>query len=127
MIFLGPSRQDPLHPSNIVYEYAVSYWGYPYSKDTRYFAESDGSKNEEPITVTDLETGEMIWQSNPSDGYWDVHFLWSPVKNSYIALVAGSISNTLFGFPVNNTTLSLLDVEKGETISSYKVDAGRIQ
>ena len=127
--FFGPLyiRQDPLHPSNIVYEYAVSYWEYPYSKDTRYFAESDGSKNEDPITVTDLETGEVIWQSNPSDGYWDVHFLWSPVKNSYIALVAGSISNTVFGFPVNNTTLSLLDVETGETISSYKVDAGRIQ
>ena len=127
--FFGPLKikQDPLYPSSFLFDHALSFWGSPYSADTRYFAESDRSQNENPITVIDLETGQVIWQSNPSDGYWDVHFLWSPVKNSYIALVAGSISNTGFGFPINNTTLSLLDVETGEIISSYKIDAGRIQ
>lgn len=127
--FFGPLkiRQDPLYPSNFVYEYAFSYWGYPYSMDTRYFAESNGAKNEDPITVTNLETGQVIWQSNPSDGYWDVHFLWSSVQNSHLAIVAGRLSETGFGFPTKDTTLILLDVETGKTIASDKVDAGRIQ
>lgn len=120
-------RQDPLSPSSFMFDYAFSYWGSPYSIDTRYFAESDRSINENPIKVTDLETGQIIWQSNPSDGYSDVHFLWSPVKNSHLAMVTGSYSKTGFEFPVNNTTLIVVDVETSRTISSIKVDAGRIQ
>jgi len=120
-------RQDPLSPSSSMFDYAFSYWGSPYSIDTRYFAESDRSINENPITVTDLETGKIIWQSNPSDGYSDVHFLWSPVKNSHLAMVTGSYSKTGFEFPVNNTILIVVDVETSRTISSIKVDAGRIQ
>lgn len=127
--FFGPLKikQDPLYPSNFVYEHAFNYWGYPYSKDTQYFAESDGSKNEDSITVTNLEAGQIMWQSNPSDGYWDVHFLWSPVKNSHLAMVVGKPSDTGFEFPVNDTSLIVLDVETGKTISSGKIDAGRIQ
>lgn len=127
--FFGPlkMRQDPLLPSSFIFEHAFSYWGYPYSMDTRYFAESDRSKNEEPIIVTNIETGEIIWQSNPSDGYLDVHFLWSPVKSSYLAMVVGKPSDTGFGFPVIDTTLIVVDIETGETISSDKIDAGRIQ
>jgi PBP1b-binding outer membrane lipoprotein LpoB len=120
-------RQDPLSPSESMFDYASSYWGSPYSIDTQYFANSDRSINEEPITVTDLETNQIIWQSNPSDGYSDVHFLWSPVKSSYLAMIVGRPSNTGFGFPIIDTTLMVIDVETGKTISSYKVDAGRIQ
>ena len=120
-------RQDPLSPSSSMFDYAFSYWGSPYSIDTRYFAESDRSINENPIKVTDLETGQIIWPSNPSDGYSDVHFLWSPLKNSHLAMVTGSYSKTGFEFPVKNTTLIVVDVETSRTISSIKVDAGRIQ
>ena len=120
-------RQDPLSPSEFMFDYAFSYWGSPYSIDTRYFAESDRSINENPITVTDLETGQIRWKSNPSDGYWDVHFLWSPVKSSHLAMIVGKHSDTGFEFPIHNTTFIVVDVETGKTISSYKVDAGRIQ
>jgi len=120
-------RQDPLSPSESMFDYAFSYWGSPYSIDTRYFAESDRSINEEPVTVTDLETSQIIWQSNPSDGYWDIHFLWSPVKSSYLAMIVGRPSETGFEFPIHSTTLIVVDVETGKTILSYKVDAGRIQ
>lgn len=100
-------RQDPLSISNIIFDYAHTYWGSPYSIDTRYLAESDRSINENPITVTDSETGQIIWKSNPSDGYRDVHFLWSPVRNSYLAIIAGKLSDTGFGFPIKDTALML--------------------
>jgi len=119
--------QDPLSLSNFMFDYAFRYWGSPYSTDTRYLAESDEYINESPITVTDSKTGEIKWKSNPSDGYWDVHFLWSPIKNSHLAIVVGKPSETGFGFPVIDTTLVVIDVETGKTIVSQKVDAGRIQ
>lgn len=120
-------KQDPLSPSTSLFDYAFNYWGSPYSIDTRYFAESIGSNFENYIKVTDLETGQIIWQSNPSDGYVDVHFLWSPVKNSHLAVVMGSLSETGFELPINNTMLIVVDIKTGEIITSHKVDAGRIQ
>lgn len=120
-------RQDPLSPSSFMFDYALSYWGSPYSLDTRYFAESDNSINEGPVTVTDLETGQIIWKSSPPDGYSDVHFLWSPANSSYLAIVRGGYSITESEFPVNNTTLIVVDVKTSRMISSTKVDAGRIR
>ena len=122
-------RTDPLSPQNTLFDYSFAFWGSPYSLNTTYIANSDGnnSRNEENIIVNNALTGEVIWESSPSDGYADVHFLWSPVKNSHLAIVRGKYSSSGFGFPVDDTTLALVDVETGKTISSNKIDAGRIQ
>lgn len=122
-------KVDPLSPQNTLFDYSLAFWGSPYSLNTTYIANSNqnNSRNEENIIVNNALTGEIIWESNPSDGYADVHFLWSPVKNSHLAIVRGKYSSSGFGFPVDDTTLALVDIETGETISSNKINAGRIQ
>src|SRR6185436_15625083 len=59
------------------------------------------------------------------DGYWDVHFEWSPANNSHIAMVTGKPDASIgFELPVIDVTLIIIDVETGKIISRHKGDIG---
>ncbi len=118
---------DPLSPNNILFEPTDGINQLSVSVDTHYSAELNNSHDERQIIVTDLETGHVIWQSNPEDGYWDNAFAWSPGKGSYIAIVQGMRDQTVdFWFPIKDTTLKVLDVITGQIIYSKTGDFGRI-
>lgn len=120
-------KQDPLSTNEFVFDYVDPFSFSGFSSDSRYYAERDRSQEEDQIIVTDLETGKVVWESNPSDGYFDNVLAWSPVNGSYLAIVQGKTDQSVdFWFPVKDTTLIVLDVETGEIVSSIRGDIGRV-
>lgn len=118
-------KQDPLSLNDFIFDYIVTWLSPSISNDTRYLAERDRSQEEDQVIVTDFYTGEIVWESNPSDDYFDNVISWSPVNASYLAIVQGKIDQNI-GFPAKDTTLVVVDIKTGEIIASQKGDIGRV-
>jgi len=95
------------------------------SATSHYRANSDSNQESRPITVTEVNTGQVILQLNPLPGWLNNYYAWSPVDESYLAVVEGQPDQTVdFWFPVKNTTLRVYDVTTAQIISSIKADIG---
>jgi hypothetical protein len=118
-------KRDPLSSEDFIFDLAHRTFESRYSNNTRYSAERDYSQDEWQLIVTDSETGEMAWESNPSDGFWDVHFEWSPVNNSHIAFVAGKPDLSIgLELPMKDVALTVVDIESGEIVSHHEGNIG---
>jgi hypothetical protein len=79
--------------------------------------------NHDDIQVVDRRTGEVVWELVLPEGRYANAVEWSPVKESQLAIVQGSM-NQITGYETENISLSIVDVLSGETLVNHEGDFG---
>ncbi len=112
-------------------KYFFDYVDQPNSRTTsrsgRYSAETNWDVAGNPIKITDNTTGEVVLESDLSDGLWESEYAWSPWQNRYIAFVRGSPDGETSSLITRNTVLKVIDVKNGDLVAEFKGDIGNIQ
>jgi hypothetical protein len=95
-------------------------FAYSDTENIHYKAEKDYSQETNPIKVTDRITGNVIWLSNFKDDLDNVVFSWSPVKDSYLAILRGEIPLNMQRWDMWG--LVIVDVRTGNIIFQSRGD-----
>jgi hypothetical protein len=118
-------RPDPLSPGGIMFLRADPYKFL--NENRRYSASLDDGEQGSPVTVTDRETGNIVWQST-NDGLWDFNFEWSPARDDYLAVV-GSLTRVdpYDNFLPTTSSLRVINVETGEVLAYHTGSIGTLR
>lgn len=87
-----------------------------YSYDLRYIADYDFQNiDNKPIIVENIETGQIVHITNPSDKFCNIEYMWSPVK-SELAIFRSKLLDEC----------GMMGMPPGERIEIYKPDGEKI-
>lgn len=99
------------------------YWKSRTSINEQYIAQWDS--DDKVITVEDKKTNEILWKLVLPENRYGTEIVWSPVNENYLAFLQGS--PTLSGKITEDMTLSIVDVAKGEILSTYNGNFGMLE
>lgn len=87
------------------------------SFDGKYFLHQDYYSEENPISVENLETGNIIPVTSPNDGINDTDYAWSPVGDK-LAIIQTKTPPQPYYWPGDH--LVIFDLEQNAVISSFE-------
>ena len=114
----GQSSTEPISPIN-----PDEYWKSRTSTNKHYIAQWDS--DDKVITVEDTKTNEALWQLVLAENRYGTEIVWSPVNENYLAFLQGSPD--LSGKITEDMTLSIVDMDKGEILSTYNGNFGMLE
>ncbi len=89
------------------------------SFDSKYFTHLDFNSEETPISVEDLETGEISQITSPDDGIYDITSIWSPTGDQ-LAIEQTMSPPQPFYWPADH--IIIYDINQDRVISSFLGD-----
>jgi hypothetical protein len=89
------------------------------SFDSIYMVEVNTGLTEEPISVINIETGEVTPITSPNDGIYEVEYAWSPMKDQ-LAILQSRLPPQLYYWPGDH--IIIYDIDKKSVTSSFNGD-----
>jgi hypothetical protein len=93
-------------------------------KSKKHFAELDAE--DKVLTVKDTKTNETVWEIALPENRYITEVVWSPVNENVLAFLQGS-PDLPIGRITQNMTLTIVDITKGEIISTFDGDFGILE